>query len=437
MTSQGVLHASPDQVTQKSQWIRTGLLLLIAVCTYAHVPLVSGGRLLVPSFPTVALTPLLFFVVFKDITFADVVFVLKVAFVLLLSIALSPGYAHVEQKFLAMAQFLLAVGVAVLIVRLMLQLPVKSLERGLFVLMCLIVVGSVLEVLGVIRASSDAFRAWAYEDLYGIYDADLRDVNLVGWLRPKLFSEEPSHVTKFFIATANAWLLVRVTWRKAVVVAGATVVMLVIMGSPMLLVSALITLSIVALNQRQRLSSRVVTLAVVLLVGACIGAYIAGSTFSTAVTRVTNVASKAEDAGSGGESGDERRMVLPYLVLADTIIRSPLFGAGVGGKEVIAEVRDVSANSSTMVIGNNALAAIGIFLGLIGGALFIYFVFKHMRQMGVQRIGLLAVILALFSQLMGGIDSFRYWGFVALLWGAMAIGDGGTENSAPAAPSDN
>lgn len=437
MTSQGVLHASTDQVAQKSQWFRTGLLLLIAVCTYAHVPLVSGGRLLVPSFPTVALTPLLFFVVFKDITLADVVFVLKVAFVLLLSIALSPGYAHVEQKFLAMAQFLLAVGVAVLIVRLMLQLPVKSLERGLFVLMCLIVVGSVLEVLGVIRASSDAFRAWAYEDLYGIYDADLRDVNLVGWLRPKLFSEEPSHVTKFFIATANAWLLVRVTWRKAVVVAGATVVMLVIMGSPMLLVSALITLSIVALNQRQRLSSRVVTLAVVLLVGACIGAYIAGSTFSTAVTRVTNVTSKAEDAGSGGESGDERRMVLPYLVLADTIMRSPLFGAGVGGKEVIAEVRDVSANSSTMVIGNNALAAIGIFLGLIGGALFIYFVFKHMRQMGVQRIGLLAVILALFSQLMGGIDSFRYWGFVALLWGAMAIGDGGTENSAPAAPSDN
>jgi hypothetical protein len=413
------------------------LLLLIAVCTYAHVPLVSGGRLLVPSFPTVALTPLLFFVVFKDITLADVVFVLKVAFILLLSIALSPGYAHVEQKFLAMAQFLLAVGVAVLIVRLILQLPVKSLERGLFVLMCLIVVGSVLEVLGVIRASSDAFRAWAYEDLYGIYDADLRDVNLVGWLRPKLFSEEPSHVTKFFIATANAWLLVRVTWRKAVVVAGATVVMLVIMGSPMLLVSAVITLSIVALNQRQRLSSRVVTLAVVLLVGACIGAYIAGSTFSTAVTRVTNVAAKAEDAGSGGESGDERRIVLPYLVLADTIIRSPLFGAGVGGKEVIAEVRDVSANSSTMVIGNNALAAIGIFLGLIGGALFIYFVFKHMRQMGVRRIGLLAVILALFSQLMGGIDSFRYWGFVALLWGAMAIGDSGTEKGAPAAPSDN
>ena len=175
-------------------------------------------------------------------------FGLKVAFVLLLSIALSPGYAHMEEKFLAMIQFLMAIGVAVLIVRLMQQLSPTSLERGLLILWCLILIGSILEVLDVIRVPSDAFRAWAYEDCTVFDDADLRDVNLVGWLRPKLFSEEPSHVTKFFIASVNAWLLVRVTWRKAVVVAGATVAMLVIMGSPMLLVSAAITLAIVGLE---------------------------------------------------------------------------------------------------------------------------------------------------------------------------------------------
>ena len=105
-------------------------------------------------------------------------------------------------------------------------------------------------------------------------------------------------------------------------------------------------------------------------------------------------------------------LLLPYLVLVDTVFRSPLFGAGVGGKEVIADERNVSANSSTMVVGNNALAAVGIFLGVVGGALFIYLVLMQMRQTGVRRIGLMAVILILFSQLMGGIDTFRYWGFV-------------------------
>ena len=434
MANQGVIHANPAEVTQSAQWLRAVFLLLIAVCTYAHVPLVSGGRLLVPSFPTVALTPILFLAVRRDLTLADVMFGLKVAFVLLLSIALSPGYAHIEEKLLAMIQFLMAIGVAVLIVRLMQQLSPTSLERGLLILWCLILVGSILEVLDVIRAPSDAFRAWAYQELYGIYDADLRDVNLVGWLRPKLFSEEPSHVTKFFIASVNAWLLVRVTWRKAVVVAGATVAMLVIMGSPMLLVSAAITLAILALNQRQRLSSRVVTLAVVLLVGACIGAYFAGSTYSTAVTRVERV---AESSSGARRVAGLAAMIGEWSFLTWSlwthVLRSPLFGAGVGGKEVIADERNMSANSSTMVVGNNALAAIGIFLGVVGGGLFIYLVLMQIRQTGVRRIGLMAVILVLFSQLMGGIDTFRYWGFVSLLWGALAVADASTDQGASTA----
>jgi hypothetical protein len=403
---------------------------LIVVSTYTSVPLVSGGRLLVPSFPTVALSPLLLLAVRRDLTLTDVMFVLKVAFVLLLSIALSPGYEHIQEKFLSLIQFALAIAIAVSIVRLMQQLSTSLLERTLLILWCLIVVGAILEVLGVIRATSDAFRAWAYKDLYGLYDADLRDLNMVGWLRPKLFSEEPSHVTKFFVASVNGWLLVRVTWRRALVVAGATVAMLVIMGSPMLLVSAAITLAIVGLNQRQRLSTRVVSVAAVVLIGGCIGAYFAQSTFSSAVSRVETAADSSPETGETRETADERRMILPYVVLVDTLLRSPLFGAGVGGKETIADMRDVSASSSTMVIGNNALAAVGIFLGVIGGGLFVYLVLMHMRYTGVRQIALMGVILVLFSQLMGGIDTFRYWGFVSLFWGGLAVGNTATERDA-------
>lgn len=230
-------------------------------------------------------------------------------------------------------------------------------------------------------------------------------------------------MTKFFIASVNAWLLVRVTWRKALVVAGATVAMLVIMGSPMLLVSAAITLAIVAFNPRQHLRSRVATVAVVMLVGACVGAFFASSTFSTAVTRVESVASSSETEQGNEANADERRILVPYQVLADTLVRYPIFGAGVGGKEVIADERNMAMNSSTLVIGNNALAAFGIFLGLIGGALFFYLLFQEMRHTGVRRLMLMAAMLLLFSQLMGGIDTFRYWGFIALLWGALAVGD--------------
>jgi hypothetical protein len=41
----------------------------------------------------------------------------------------------------------------------------------------------------------------------------------------------------------------------------------------------------------------------------------------------------------------------------------------------------------------------------------------------VRRFGLMLVIAALFSQLMGGLVGLQYWGFIALLWGALAVAD--------------
>ena len=414
--------AIPKQDLREAHWYWSALLLIVACCTYLHLPLVSGGRLLVPSYPTIAMMPVLFLAVRRNRPLVDTVFLAKIAFVLLLSVALSPGYAFIQEKFLSLIQFVLALCVAVLIVRLMTMMNRRSLERTLLILWCIIVIGAVLEVLDVIRGASDAFRAWAYTGTYTIYDANLRDVNLVGWLRPKLFSSEPSHATKFFIASINAWLLVRATAGKAAIAAAATVLMLVLMGSPMLLISAGITLAILAWNRRTHFSRRLVTAGVLLLFGALIGTYFAASTYSNVLSRLESIDTQSTDT-MDRPSGDERRVVLPYTTLANTLLSSPLFGVGVGGKEVVAEDSNVSGNFSTPTKGNNALADIGTYLGIVGGFLFINFLFKQVRVTGVRRIGLMVTIFILFSQLMGGIDTIRYWGFIALLWGALAVAD--------------
>lgn len=419
-------HPISDGGSIASGWFVAVLLLVISWCTYLHVPLESGGRLLVPSFPTVALAPLIFLVVQRNLTSADLVFVLKVAFVLLLSIAISPGYAHVQEKLFSMIQFVMAVAVAIMIIKLMQQLPRASCERVLLVLWCLIVVGSILETFGIIRDASDSFRAWAYESTYGLYDADLRDVNMVGWTRPKLFSEEPSHLTKFFIAAINAWLLIRVTAAKAVVAAIATLVMVVIMGSPMLLVSAVITVAILVWNQRARMGARLMSLIVVLMIGAVVGANLGDTAFSNITTRITRIDDMSDESVER-MSGDERRVILPYSMLVETWLGTPLFGVGIGGKEVLAQRSGTARSSSSMIKGNNALADIGIYLGIVGGTMFMVLLWRQARRSGVMRMGLLTVIFVLFSQLMGGIDTFRFWGFIALLWGALTIADR-TEN---------
>ena len=429
-SSHEAIRGSPAGARESSSRYEAVFLVIIALCTYLHIPLSAGGRLLVPSFPTVALAPLLFLAVRRSVTTADVVFLLKIGFLLLLSIALSPGYVYVTEKFFALIQFSFALTVAVMIVRLMLQIRGKLLERTLLVLWCLILVGAVLEVMGVTRDASDAFREMAYGGTYTLYDADLRDMDLVGWLRPKLFSTEPSHVTKIFIAATNAWLLVRVSWAKIAVVTAATLAMLLIMGSPMLIISAAITLAIVVWDSQTNLRTRVTMLIAALLIGGLFAAFYGESTISNVVSRVENVTEASSDPNRG-PSSEERRMIYPYVTLVDTLVHSPLFGTGVGGKEVIVEFTTLKVARAQTALGNNSLAEIGIFLGVGGGAAFIYLVLMHAGQTGVRRVGLMVIVVALFSQLMGGIDSFRYWGFIALLWGALAVADRQAEEGSP------
>jgi hypothetical protein len=406
------------------QWYRALLLIAIVLTTYTSIPFVSGGRLLVPSFPTVALTPLLFLAVWPSISLADVMFLLKLTFVLILTIALSPGYEHLEAKFLTLAQCCMAIFVALLTVRLMLQLRRDLLERILFVLWAAVVIGSILEILGAISEISDSFREWAYGSAFTVYEGVDRDINLVGWPRPKLFTTEPSHVTKFFVVAINSWLLVRVSWIKVGITTGATLFMLVIMGSPSLLVSAAVTVAIVLWDQRTSTHSKTAMVLATILIGALFAMYLGLSSYSVVSDRLANVnlsPTKASELGS-----EEQRIVYPYMVLADAWQRWPLFGVGMGGKDVIFENSKIAVPNADAAIGKNVLAESLIYLGLIGGALFLYVLLKHIRSSGVNRIGLFVVIVAMFSQLIAGMATFRYWGFIALFWGAMAAVDSQT-----------
>lgn len=410
-------HSAPNR-----QLFRAMLVVVIALSTYLYLPLVSGGRLLVPSYTTVALIPLLFMTVRRRISNSDVAFLLKIVFVLLLSITLSPGYIYLTQKFLSLAQFTLAISVTVMTVRLMQQLRPEILERALLTLWCLLLIGSVLEVTGFTREVSDTFRVWAYKGMYTLYDGDNRDITFVGWVRPKVFSTEPSNVSKMFIVSINSWLLMRTTATKAAVVAVATGAMFVIMGSPMFVVSAAMTLAILVWNPRASIQARVATALAALAVGLLLLTLFGDAALSTLAARVDTIGA-TQEGGQLEIRSENLRAIVPWLTLIDTWSRWPIFGVGFGGKEVVLEVSRFSRINSVWAMGSNAAAQVGIYLGILGGTLFTWLTLRHAFDTGVRRIALLLLVVVLFSLLMGGLDSFRYWGYVALLWGALAVAD--------------
>lgn len=425
------MSAVAPTVSESGRWLllRSIVLLLLVVCTYLQVPLMSGDRLIVPSFPTIALIPFVFLLVHKDITGADYLFLAKVAFVLLLSIGLSPGYRYVDEKLLSLVQCVMAIGVAILAVRLMHQVGSEALERTLLTLWLLIMVGVLLEQAGIIKDASDRFREWAFSAQYTVYDHDLRDEGLVGWSRPKLFSVEPSHVTKFFVASLNAWLMVRVTWRKVAVGTAATLIMLIVMGSPMLLVSAAMTALTVMWDRRTTVGARATMICAAFILAVGVSVFHEGETFSTIGARIASISESGETV-SARPSSEQQRVVIPYLTLVNTWLQSPLFGVGIGGKEVVAEQSQLRLDRPAVALGNNALAESGVYLGLVGSIWLIAIMWRQFGHSGVTRVGMLMMLIGLFSQLMGGVVSFQYWGFIGLLWGALAVSDRQTSSAA-------
>lgn len=410
-----VTHVAP-----RWQLYRTMLLVVAVMSTYLAIPLVSGGRLLVPSVTTVALMPLLFLMVYRDLTPVDIVFFPKVIFVLLLSMLFSPGHEYLTENFLSFIQFCLALAVTIMTVRLMLRMRRDVLERALLVLWCLLLAGSILEVTGVIRELSDAFRVWAFEGTYTLYDGDERDINMVGWVRPKVFSVEPSDVAKMFIVLINSWLLVRVTGMKGAIVAVATGAMFVILGSPMLVVSIAITLIVLVWNRQSSVRSRVVTVLATLVASVFFLTFFGETALSSLDSRIERIGSVQAD-GQLEHRSENLRAVVPWVTLINTWSRWPIFGVGFGGKEVVLEESRKETTNYKFAMGTNAAAEVGTYLGLLGGAWFIWLLLRQASHTGVRSLTVMLAAAFLFSMLMGGLDSFRYWGHIALLWGALAV----------------
>lgn len=404
------------------------LFVCFLLSLYTEVPLVLSsesasslfpGVLIIPSFVTVLiLVPLLGTILWNTIYKYEVKFVFAIFAVLCLSAVASPGINFVDQKILGMIQTVVSITAGVILVALSDRLDAKRIARIFCVLTVIIVAGSVLEVLGVLRAVSDAFRNVAYTQvgLDIFYDADARDIGITGFPRPKLFTAEPSHVSKGFLVFANCWLLLAYRRRNVVAVLLMTFAMFVMMGSPVILLSGMASIALVLFSERRVV--RAVPVALILLL-------VASATLLLFPTVVENIVGRFQqtlDVGFANESllaSDSigLRLVLPAIALVDVLRGSPLFGVGISGKEVIEDFYRVPVSSLTAV--GNSFATYFMYLGVVGATLFAFAFRTYLRRSKIDQILLLIVMIVALSMSMGGFETPRFWGYIFIFVAAM------------------
>jgi hypothetical protein len=190
----------------------------------------------------------------------------------------------------------------------------------------------------------------------------------------------------------------------------------------MLVVSIAITLTILVWNRQASVRSRVATVLATMVASVLFLTFFGETAVSTLDSRFERIGSVQAD-GQLEHRSENLRAVVPWVTLINTWSRWPIFGVGFGGKEVVLEESGMATTNYRFAMGSNAAAEVGTYLGLLGGAWFIWLLMRQASHTGVRSLTVLLAAAFLFSLLMGGLDSFRYWGHIALLWGALAVAD--------------
>lgn len=416
----GVGSPGPQKRSRKKLKVReillAALLTMFLVSTYLEVPFYITSSLFVPAFFTLLfLVPVLAIVYHRRIYKYEALFAGQVFLVLLVTALLSPGFEHLDQKLLGLLQTMASIVSGILLLKLLRDLPARLTARILFALSILLLVGASLEVVGLLRGVSDAFRETVYggKGSYFVYNADERDVGITGFTRPKFFTSEPSLLAIGFFVFVNAWLVLSYNRKNLVMACIGTLLMIGMTGSLVLALSLFVSLSILLYQEK----SVVAVGAIALLVGAAslLLVFTTPDLTSNLLERVGNIF----ESGSVLYPGSEQiRLIFPFITTKDVLLASPIFGVGISGKEVIARYSSLPLDPE-LALGTNVLAMLFVYLGVVGVFLFVSAFRIYWRRLRIPQVALLLILILALSQMMGGFETPRFWGYAFLFIGVL------------------
>ncbi|MBX7435315.1 hypothetical protein JDV09_24905 [Mycobacterium sp. Y57] len=289
----------------------------------------------------------------------------------------------------------------------------KTVRKTLFLWLMFIVVGMILEtIFSPIRELSDAFRHVVFlKEL--LYVDDVRDLNIYGFVRPKLFTAEPSHVASGFVIFGAGWYVLSSLRRRFILMLICTILAILFLGSPFVLLALPLAWFL------DRMASG----------HAVFGLVAAGVPLLGIVALILmRFSTRFADILSGKDTSFFVRFLGPYEVALKSIEQYPLFGVGIGAKPALDRHIDIVYSSfgsswvddHRLYLLNNAFANSLSFFGLAGAAIFFFLIARWAKGFGIRALVSLLVILLLF-QLDGGLETLRMWGSIAVVLGCYAM----------------
>ncbi len=307
------------------------------------------------------------------------------------------------------------------------QWSAERISRFFGVAAALILVGCALENTTPLRGISDAFRQRVFADVF-LYESELRDEMYFGGRRPCLFTQEPSHVAKFFAISFAIWFSTGAHNIARIMVACAGLLLgILLIGS----VSILAAMPLAALGFV--FSRRTLEFMRRNLVGfgftVILGGLVLGGLYRASSSAFE---SRIEAALSGADFSTYTRLIAPTRLVTHVLSADPLFGVGLGGKELVESsmlsilVEGTTASSGYLAsridaYWNNAFAELLIFQGILGTALMLAALILVVRKAFNGHWFVTLAALFVIANMDSGFVSFRVWAYLGCFLGAACV----------------
>jgi hypothetical protein len=385
---------------------------------YTEIPLSLGGSKFIPSVGFFILMPFVLPTIFAHIKLHHLLFIVVTTLLAIITLAVKFDARLISSSIIKILQLIYSLCIFVTTYLLLVNLPFVVVKQAIGGFLLFIIIGTILERLDITASLSQAFRTLYSDTLYGAEIDSQREINVAGFVRPYVFTSEPSFVGLGFFVFSSAYFFLVRNIITDLLILFSIFLMLVLLGSPTVAFGLLLLLPSLLLKTNlspKKLTALIGTLIVVLGIFFSVGA--AGNVFTTIAERITE------------ELFDEAssiyvRVIVPYgITLPQVFSEYPLWGVGFGNYGYINLLFgypfDYLEQDSVFIQGANGFVTLIVYFGIIGTSFLFSLLVAFTRYNKIKYPVLCILYIVIMSQILGGISTPRYWGFIAVFFAAV------------------
>ena len=391
----------------------TNLALNVGTLLYGFIPLIGGGLLFLKHLR--ANTPMIRFL----------------AYLLLICIVVDLGSVSFPLDWIELVQStLLLVASVVAGLGLFSELRTwngKALESVLAMTVVIVLVLACLEAYTPFAQVSNAAREVLYAaDGQFLYSSDERDMFLHGTVRPKVFTQEPSHPAKYLAVAITAWFLVSTRRQKLLISFALFTLGAFVLRSPSLIAGPIFVAYFSALGADGESSLKQASARLCALV------FCAASFFTLPNWVGLFPGERSAEIAQELDASSIIRLLGPLEIATEILKEQPLFGVGIGGKQYAWETMlDVYALFPVMKIERfylmadagwgNAFFQFIAYCGIAGGAAFLWWLAALSKKHIVKDWPSMFFVFFVVFNVDGAFNIVRPWAYFFLIASAYHV----------------